>query len=53
LTLTRPLVRDSLGSFTVTNRQQVCPDIVTQGTGTVAALARELKWSGDLYCWWD
>ena len=30
-----------------------CPDIVTQGTGTVAALARELKRSGELYCWWD
>jgi hypothetical protein len=30
-----------------------CPDIVTQGTGTVAALARELKRSRELYCWWD
>ena len=30
-----------------------CPDIVEQGTGTVAALARELKRSGELYCWWD
>ena len=30
-----------------------CPDIVTQGTGTVAALARELRRSGELYCWWD
>jgi len=30
-----------------------CPDIVTQGTGTVAALARELTRSRELYCWWD
>lgn len=30
-----------------------CPDVVTQGTGTVASLARELKRSGALYCWWD
>jgi uncharacterized protein DUF4253 len=30
-----------------------CPDIVTQGTGTVAVLARELKRSRELYCWWD
>jgi len=30
-----------------------CPDIVTQGTGTVAALARELRASSRLYCWWD
>lgn len=30
-----------------------CPDIVTQGTRTVAALARELRRSGELYCWWD
>jgi hypothetical protein len=30
-----------------------CPDIVTQGTGTVEALARELRRSQQLYCWWD
>lgn len=30
-----------------------CPDIVTQGTGTVAALARELRRSSQWYCWWD
>jgi hypothetical protein len=30
-----------------------CPDIVTQGTGTVEALARELRRSSQLYCWWD
>jgi hypothetical protein len=29
-----------------------CPDIVDQGTGTVAALAKELK-RGSLYLWWD
>jgi len=30
-----------------------CPDIVDQGTETVAALARELVESQRLYCWWD
>jgi len=30
-----------------------CPDIVTQGTGTVEGLARELRRSSQLYCWWD
>ena len=30
-----------------------CPDIVEQGTETVAALARELSESQRLYCWWD
>jgi len=30
-----------------------CPDIVEQGTETVAALARELVESQRLYCWWD
>jgi uncharacterized protein DUF4253 len=30
-----------------------CPDIVDQGTGSVAALARELERSAQLYCWWD
>ena len=30
-----------------------CPDIVEQGTETVAALARELMESQRLYCWWD
>jgi hypothetical protein len=29
-----------------------CPDIVDQGTGTVAALAKELE-GGLLYLWWD
>lgn len=29
-----------------------CPDIVDQGTGTVAALAKELE-RGSLYLWWD
>jgi hypothetical protein len=32
---------------------EFCPDIVEQGTGTVAALARELRRSEQLYCWWD
>jgi hypothetical protein len=30
-----------------------CPDIVDQGTGSVHALARELRASRTLYCWWD
>jgi hypothetical protein len=30
-----------------------CPDIVSQGTGSVEALAQELRRSGELYCWWD
>ena len=30
-----------------------CPDVVTQGTETVDALARELRESNQLYCWWD
>lgn len=30
-----------------------CPDIVDQGTETVAALATELRQSKRLYCWWD
>jgi ankyrin repeat protein len=30
-----------------------CPDIVDQGTGSVAELARELKKSNRLYFWWD
>jgi hypothetical protein len=31
----------------------VCPDVVTQGTETVDALASEMRKSGTLYCWWD
>ncbi len=30
-----------------------CPDIVDQGTGSVRALARHLRRSRELYCWWD
>jgi hypothetical protein len=30
-----------------------CPDVVDQGTGTVRRLARELRTTGTLYCWWD
>ncbi len=30
-----------------------CPDVVTQGTRTVAALAGELARDGVIYCWWD
>lgn len=31
----------------------VCPDIVDQGTGTVDALADELKRTKTIYFWWD
>lgn len=31
----------------------VCPDIVDQGTGSVEALADELKKHRSLYLWWD
>jgi len=30
-----------------------CPDVVSQGTETVEALAQELVASQRLYCWWD
>lgn len=30
-----------------------CPDIVDQGTGTVEALAAELRKTNQLYSWWD
>lgn len=32
---------------------KVCPDVVDQGTGTVEALANEMKSTGRLYFWWD
>lgn len=32
---------------------QVCPDVVDQGTGTVQALADEMKRTKRLYFWWD
>jgi hypothetical protein len=30
-----------------------CPDVVEQGTQTVAALADEMRRAGTLYLWWD
>ncbi len=30
-----------------------CPDVVTQGTGSVRALAAEIRKTQSLYCWWD
>lgn len=30
-----------------------CPDVVDQGTGTVEALAAEMKGTSMLYLWWD
>lgn len=30
-----------------------CPDIVDQGTGTVEALAHEMRRTNTLYLWWD
>jgi hypothetical protein len=32
---------------------KVCPDVVDQGTGTVKALADEMKKTKRLYFWWD
>lgn len=32
---------------------KVCPDVVDQGTGTVEALADEMKNTKRLYFWWD
>jgi hypothetical protein len=32
---------------------KVCPDVVDQGTGTVEALAVEMKKTKRLYFWWD
>jgi len=32
---------------------KVCPDVVDQGTGTVQALADEMKRTKRLYFWWD
>jgi hypothetical protein len=32
---------------------EFCPDIVEQGCGTRALLAKELKETGTLYLWWD
>ena len=31
----------------------ICPDIVTQGTGSIENLEKELKTSKTLYMWWD
>ncbi|HSU16420.1 DUF4253 domain-containing protein [Longimicrobium sp.] len=30
-----------------------CPDVVSQGTGSVRALAEEMRQRRILYCWWD
>jgi len=32
---------------------QFCPDVVSQGTGTVADLAADMRKTGKLYLWWD
>ncbi len=32
---------------------KVCPDVVEQGTGTIQALADEMKRTKRLYFWWD
>lgn len=36
-----------------TEVNKVCPDVVDQGTGTVEALAEEMKRTKRLYLWWD
>ena len=32
---------------------EFCPDVVHQGTGSVEALAKEMRSSNTLYLWWD
>jgi hypothetical protein len=32
---------------------ELCPDVVDQGTGDVASLAREMEAARTLYLWWD
>lgn len=32
---------------------ELCPDVVDQGTGDVASLAREMESARTLYLWWD
>lgn len=32
---------------------EICPDVVDQGTGTVEKLAEEMRQSGILFFWWD
>ncbi|MEO0424066.1 MAG: DUF4253 domain-containing protein [Pseudomonadota bacterium] len=32
---------------------EFCPDLVDQGTGDVAALAKEMRRANSLYLWWD
>jgi hypothetical protein len=32
---------------------ELCPDVVDQGTGSIEALAVELKKMGGVYLWWD
>jgi len=32
---------------------KVCPDIVDQGTGSIEALAEEMKKTKRLFFWWD
>lgn len=32
---------------------EFCPDVVDQGTGDVASLAKEMQESNTLYLWWD
>jgi hypothetical protein len=33
--------------------KQFCPDVITQGVGSEAALRREIEKKRTLYCWWD
>jgi hypothetical protein len=32
---------------------EFCPDVVDQGTGSVPALAEEMKAQNAVYLWWD
>jgi hypothetical protein len=48
----RPLSNDDARALAV-RVARFCPDVVTQGTGTVRALAEEMHRTRTLYCWWD
>jgi hypothetical protein len=49
---TRPLSPDEAQALAA-RVARFCPDVVSQGTGTEAALAREMRRTRTLYCWWD
>lgn len=48
----RPLTADEASAL-AGRVARFCPDVVSQGTGSVEALAREMRRTRTLYCWWD